>query len=62
MQVGPRILAGIQLEKAEVGTTSGPAWRLSLTFHGGHGDGGGIQYDGAGRDDRPETNDTSNRT
>ena len=29
MQVGPRVPAGIQLEKAEVGPTSGPTWRLS---------------------------------
>jgi hypothetical protein len=29
MQVGPCIRVGIQLEKAEVGPTSGPTWRLS---------------------------------
>jgi hypothetical protein len=29
MEVGPRIPAGIQLFKAEVGPTSGPTWRLS---------------------------------
>ena len=29
MQVGPRIPAGLQLEKAEVGPTSRPTWRLS---------------------------------
>ena len=29
MQVGPCIPVGTQLSKAEVGPTSGPAWRLS---------------------------------
>jgi hypothetical protein len=29
MQVGPCISVGMQLEKAEVGPTSGPTWRLS---------------------------------
>ena len=29
MAVGPRIPVGIQLEKAAVGPTSGPIWRLS---------------------------------
>ena len=29
MQVGPCISVGIQLEKTEVGPTSGPTWRLS---------------------------------
>ena len=29
MQVGPCIPMGIQLEKTEVGPTSGPTWRLS---------------------------------
>ena len=29
MQVGPCIPVGIQLEKAAVGPTSGPTWRLS---------------------------------
>ena len=29
MQVGPRIAVGVQLEKAEVGPTSGPTRRLS---------------------------------
>ena len=28
MQVGPCILVGTQLEKAELGPTSGPTWRL----------------------------------
>jgi hypothetical protein len=28
-QVGPRIPVGMQLQKAEVGPTSGPTWRLS---------------------------------
>jgi hypothetical protein len=29
MQVGPCIPGGVQLEKAAVGPTSGPTWRLS---------------------------------
>jgi hypothetical protein len=29
VQVGPRILVVIQLEKVEVAPTSGPTWRLS---------------------------------
>ena len=29
MQVGPCVPVGIQLEKTEVGPTSGPSWRLS---------------------------------
>jgi hypothetical protein len=29
MQVGPCIPVGVKLEKAEVGPTSGPTWRLS---------------------------------
>jgi hypothetical protein len=33
MRVGPCIPVGIQLEKVEVGPTSGPTWRLS---HFGH--------------------------
>ena len=34
MQVGPRIPVGIQLEKAEIGPTSGPTWRLSRSGAG----------------------------
>jgi hypothetical protein len=34
MQVGPCIHVGIQLEKAEVGPTSGPTWRLSYLRSG----------------------------
>jgi hypothetical protein len=33
VQVGPCIPAGIQPEKAEVGPTSGPTWRLSHSLH-----------------------------
>ena len=36
MQVGPCIPVGIQLQKAEVGPTSGQTWRLSH-FDGGAG-------------------------
>jgi hypothetical protein len=35
MQVGPRIPAGLQLEKAEVGPTSRPTWRLSHCYTAG---------------------------
>ena len=31
MEVGPCIPVGAQLERAEVGPTSGPTWRLSHT-------------------------------
>jgi hypothetical protein len=34
MPVGPCIPAGIQLEKAELGPTSGPTWRLSRLMGG----------------------------